>query len=51
MQELDIRATYSISVMAIVSGHDVIVSLSPAQIIHKEDLLVVMGEGESLARF
>jgi trk system potassium uptake protein TrkA len=51
IQELDIRAKYNISVIAIVSGTDIIVSPSPDQIIHKGDLLVVIGDRESLARF
>lgn len=51
LQDLDIRAKYGISVIAIVSGSDIIVSPSPDQIIHKEDLLVVIGDRESLAKF
>ncbi|OAH58593.1 potassium uptake system protein [Domibacillus aminovorans] len=51
LQEINIRAKYNISVIAIVSGTDIIVSPSPAQIIHKEDLLVVIGDRKSLARF
>lgn len=51
LQDLDIRAKYGISVIAIVSGSDIIVSPSPDQIIHKEDLLVVIGDRESLAEF
>ncbi|MGG3452104.1 cation:proton antiporter regulatory subunit [Domibacillus aminovorans] len=51
LQEIDIRSKYNISVIAIVNGTDIIVSPSPAQIIHKEDLLVVIGDRESLARF
>ncbi|RRN67104.1 TrkA family potassium uptake protein [Peribacillus simplex] len=51
LRELDIRAKYNISAIAIVRGGDIIISPSPDQIIHKGDLLVVIGEKEELARF
>lgn len=51
LRELDIRAKYNISAIAIVRGGDIIISPSPDQIIHKRDLLVVIGDKEELARF
>ncbi|MBT2618641.1 MULTISPECIES: TrkA family potassium uptake protein [unclassified Bacillus (in: firmicutes)] len=51
LRELDIRAKYNISAIAIVREGDIIISPSPDQIIHKEDLLVVIGDRENLARF
>ncbi|WP_283780777.1 TrkA C-terminal domain-containing protein, partial [Peribacillus frigoritolerans] len=51
LRELDIRAKYNISAIAIVREGDIIISPSPDQIIHKEDLLVVIGDKENLARF
>lgn len=36
LRELDIRAKYNISAIAIVRGGDIIISPSPDQIIHKE---------------
>ena len=51
LRELDIRAKYNISAIAIVREGDIIVSPSPDQIIHKEDLLVMIGNREDLAKF
>ncbi len=51
LRELDIRAKYNISAIAIVREGDIIISPSPDQIILKEDLLVLIGDKEDLARF
>ncbi|CAH0215929.1 Ktr system potassium uptake protein A [Peribacillus frigoritolerans] len=51
LRELDIRAKYNISAIAIVRGGDIIISPSPDQIILKGDLLVLIGDKEDLARF
>jgi trk system potassium uptake protein TrkA len=51
LRELDIRAKYNISVIAIVSEGDIIISPSPEQTIHKDDLLVVIGSRDDLANF
>jgi trk system potassium uptake protein TrkA len=51
LRELDIRAKYNISVIAIVSKGDIIISPSPEQTIHKDDLLVVIGSRDDLANF
>ncbi|MGG3451824.1 potassium channel family protein [Domibacillus aminovorans] len=51
LRELDIRAKYNVSAIAIVREGDIIISPPPDQIIHKGDLLVVIGSREDLARF
>ncbi|MEB6549692.1 TrkA family potassium uptake protein [Heyndrickxia sporothermodurans] len=51
LRELDIRAKYNVSAIAIVRESDIIVSPSPDQIIHKGDLLVMIGNREDLAKF
>ncbi len=51
LRELDIRAKYNISVIAIVSEGDIIITPSPEHIIHKGDLLVAIGSRDDLAKF
>ncbi|MHC0039528.1 potassium channel family protein [Pseudoneobacillus sp. C159] len=51
LRELDLRAKYNISALAIVSNGEIIVSPSPEQKIHKGDILVVIGNTEDLAEF
>ena len=51
LRDLDIRAKYNVSVIAIVREGDIIISPSPDQIIHKEDLLVMIGNREDIAKF
>ncbi|MBM7692193.1 trk system potassium uptake protein TrkA [Peribacillus deserti] len=51
LRELDVRAKYNLSVIAIVSDGEIIVSPSPEQIIHKGDMLVVIGNREDLTVF
>ena len=51
LRELDIRAKYNVSAIAIVREGDIIISPSPDQIIHKGDLLVMIGNREDLAKF
>ena len=51
LRELDIRAKYNVSAIAIVREGDIIISPSPDQIIHKGDLLVLIGNREDLAEF
>ena len=51
LRQLDIRAKYNISVIAINREGTIIVSPSPDQTIHKEDLLVMIGNREDLAKF
>lgn len=51
LRQLDFRAKYKVSVIAIISEGEVIVSPSPDQIIHAGDLLVVIGDRVDLSRF
>lgn len=51
LRELDIRAKYNVSAIAIVREGDIIISPSPDQIIHKGDLLVMIGNREDLVKF
>ncbi|WP_127759355.1 potassium channel family protein [Peribacillus asahii] len=51
LRDLDIRAQYNVSVIAIVREGDIIISPSPDRIIHKEDLLVMIGKKEDIAKF
>jgi trk system potassium uptake protein len=49
--ELDIRARYGINIVAIRRGTNVIVSPLASEIIHKGDVLVVIGADEDIDRF
>ena len=51
LRELDIRANYNVSAIAIVREEDIIISPSPDQIMYKDDLLVLIGRREDLAKF
>lgn len=51
IRELDIRAKHKVTVIAIVRDGDIIISPSPDQVIHKGDLLVMIGSSEALDRF
>jgi trk system potassium uptake protein TrkA len=51
LRELDIRAKYNISAIAIVKEGDIIISPSPDQIIHNGDILVMIGARDDLAKF
>lgn len=51
LRELDIRAKYNVSAISIVREGDIIISPSPDQLIHKGDLLVLIGNREDLAEF
>jgi trk system potassium uptake protein len=51
LRELDIRAKYNVSAIAVVRAGDIVISPSPDQIIHNEDLLVMIGHKDDLARF
>ncbi|ASS95232.1 potassium channel family protein [Peribacillus simplex] len=51
LRELDLRAKYNISVIAIVSNGEIIIAPSPDQDIHEKDLLLVVGNKEDLAIF
>jgi trk system potassium uptake protein TrkA len=51
LRELDLRAKYNISVIAIVSNGEIIIAPSPDQNIHEKDMLLVVGNKEDLAVF
>lgn len=51
LRELDIRAQYNVSVIALVREGEIIISPSPDQKIHKGDILVMIGNREDLADF
>ncbi|WHY56151.1 potassium channel family protein [Peribacillus simplex] len=51
LRELDLRAKYNISVIAIVSNGEIIIGPSPDQDIHENDMLLVVGNKEDLAVF
>lgn len=51
LRELDIRAKFNLSVIAIVREGDIIISPSPDQNIQNDDLLVMIGSREDLAKF
>ena len=51
LKELNIRAKYNVSAIAVFREGDVIISPSPDEIIHKGDLLVMIGNKEDLAEF
>ncbi|MFP3416423.1 TrkA C-terminal domain-containing protein, partial [Bacillus sp. SIMBA_074] len=51
LRELDLRAKYNISVIAIVSNGEIIIAPSPDQDIQEKDMLLVVGNKEDLAVF
>ncbi|MEW5595639.1 TrkA family potassium uptake protein [Peribacillus frigoritolerans] len=51
LRELDLRAIYNISVIAIVSNGEIIISPSPDYVIQEGDMLLMIGNKEDLAMF
>jgi trk system potassium uptake protein TrkA len=51
LRELNLRAKFNITVIAIISGGKVSISPSPDQTIKEGDILVVIGENKDLDRF
>jgi len=51
LSELDIRAEFHVSVIAIMSKGDIMISPSPDQVMGEEDVLVVIGTKQDLADF
>ncbi|WP_154676014.1 potassium channel family protein [Bacillus dakarensis] len=49
--ELDIRAKYGINIVAIKRGKDIIVSPNANEIIHANDILIVIGADSDINRF
>lgn len=51
LRDLDLRAKYNVSVIAIVRGVDIIISPSPEQLIEQKDILVMIGHRKDIAQF
>ena len=51
LRELDIRAKYNLSAIAIIREVNIIISPSADQGIHTDDLLVMIGSKEDFVRF
>ncbi|HJV17717.1 MAG TPA: TrkA family potassium uptake protein [Bacillales bacterium] len=51
LRELDLRAKFSLTVIAIRHSDEISISPSPDKIIEKGDILVVIGENQKLERF
>ncbi|MFC3885871.1 potassium channel family protein [Bacillus songklensis] len=51
LRELDVRARFNLSVIAIHRNGDIIISPSPDQDVHEGDIFVVIGKNEDLKRF
>ncbi len=51
LKELNIRAKYNVSAIAVFRDGNIIISPSPDELIHKGDLLVMIGNREDLAEF
>lgn len=51
LRELDIRAQFQVSVIAIIRGSEIIVSPSPEELLQQEDILVTIGNRNDLAKF
>ncbi len=51
LRDLDLRAKYGVSVIAIVRNSEIIFSPPSEQIIEKEDVLVVIGNRKKLSKF
>ncbi|ATP39781.1 potassium uptake system protein [Solibacillus sp. R5-41] len=51
LRELDVRAKFNVSVIAIIRKGDIIISPSPEELLQKEDILVTIGNKNDLIRF
>ncbi|RND00363.1 potassium channel family protein [Lysinibacillus halotolerans] len=51
LKELDLRAKFNISVIAILRNGEIIITPSPEESIHRGDILVSIGKRNDLARF
>jgi trk system potassium uptake protein TrkA len=51
LRDLDIRAKYNVSAIAVVRDGNIVISPSPDEIIHKGDMLVLIGGREGLSEF
>lgn len=51
LRELDIRAKFNVSVIAIVRRDDIIISPSPEELLQEEDMLLTIGKRKDLTKF
>ncbi|WML44908.1 TrkA family potassium uptake protein [Neobacillus sp. PS3-40] len=51
LRELDLRAKFNLSVIAIRRNHQINISPSPEEMINRDDVLVVIGKNQDLERF
>jgi trk system potassium uptake protein TrkA len=51
LRELDIRAKFKINVISILRNGDVVISPTPDELLHKEDILVTIGKKNDLEKF
>lgn len=51
LRELDVRAKFNVSVIAVLRNDEIIVSPSPDELLQNEDILVTIGNRNDLARF
>lgn len=51
LRELNIRAKFNVSVIAILRKGDIIISPSPEELLQKEDILVTIGNKKDLIKF
>lgn len=51
LRELNIRAKFNVSVIAILRNGEIIISPSPEELLQKDDILVTIGNRNDLAKF
>lgn len=51
LRDLDLRAKYNISAIAILTNNGIIISPSPDEVIYQDDILVLIGNTDDLAAF
>lgn len=51
LRELDVRAKFNVSVIAVLRNDEIIVSPSPDELLQNDDILVTIGNRNDLARF
>ncbi|GLC89094.1 potassium channel family protein [Lysinibacillus piscis] len=51
LRDLNIRAKYNVSIIALIRNSEIIVSPSPEELLQNEDLLITIGNRDDLAKF
>ncbi|WP_042472545.1 potassium channel family protein [Bacillus ndiopicus] len=51
LKDLDIRAKYNVSIIAIIRDGEIVVPPSPNELLKNEDLLITIGKSNDLAKF